>query len=353
MRSPRVYVSTLLWAAFAMEAAFGLDSTTTNAPTISAIPTSVPTPMALPIQAPAVTAPSPLLESSSVPWVETFLLPNGSIEDIGSTAWKATRMTGRFNVEDGYLVVEGFGSVGVLTTAPIDISNAGAVDVSLDVVSKGPLEFHQDYVELYVQVDDGEEQYIGKVAGRGHEAGVTITGKDFTGNSMVVIVRAYVSFALEFYLIDRLSVKPAASRSLPPVPTLAPMPTPVAPPVSPPPVYYPDIVFSLVNAFTDRDIGFLRDGRTISLRQLGTEDLNVRVAPGIPLVMGSVVFHYDGLFWRTENKAPYSFAGDIGLDYNAWTPSLGQHRIEATIYSDKRGTGVVVSRETVHFNVVA
>lgn len=303
-----------------MGAASGLDNER-----ILTVPTSVPPPISHPAEAPDET--TPYFDSqSAIPWVETFSKPDGTIADYGSTGWTATRLFGRFGVESGYLVLDGGGSVGVLETAPIDISSAGAVDVSLHVSSEGPLEVHQDYVQVFVQVDGGDEQNIGQV--KGQEAGTTITGRDIVGNSLVVIVRAYVSWQKEFYHIDQLSVMHAASN------------------------YHHDIVFYLVNAFTDQDFYILEDDMTLILTQLGTDALNVRVAPGFPLKIGSVVFNYDGKPWRTENWSPYSFAGDKDVDYNAWTPKLGRHSIEAIIYSEKYGAGAVVSRETIQFNVV-
>jgi hypothetical protein len=43
----------------------------------------------------------------------------------------------------------------------------------------------------------------------------------------------------------------------------------------------------------------------------------------------SVAFTLDGKPGKTEGTPPYSLAGDSGGDFNAWTPSLGEHQLTA------------------------
>jgi len=67
------------------------------------------------------------------------------------------------------------------------------------------------------------------------------------------------------------------------------------------------------------------------------------------------VFTLDGKKYSTETYAPYALAGDNngGLDYNAWTPSLGSHTLIVTPFSGAGGTGTAGKALTVHFTVTA
>lgn len=109
----------------------------------------------------------------------------------------------------------------------------------------------------------------------------------------------------------------------------------------------------LVNADTDEDIGPISSGDTVNLTTIGTGNLNVR-AETSPATVGSVVFGLDAdASYQTESIAPYTLAGDANGDYNAWTPSLGEHAITATPYSAAGGGGTAGIPLTVSFTVVS
>jgi Ricin-type beta-trefoil lectin domain-like len=176
-----------------------------------------------------VPAPAPtVVPASSLPWEETFAgLPNGTTSDVGSTAWTLTRTTGKFDVQNEALVVNGAGAVGVFTTPPIRISGGGRAAVSVQVRSRGPLETNGDYVRLFVNVDNGPAQLVGQVNGRTPNATTTTLSGNYTAAStIVVVIHAYVTFVDEFYIIDNIKVMTTTG-----APGPIPVPVPIAPPV--------------------------------------------------------------------------------------------------------------------------
>jgi len=87
---------------------------------------------------------------------------------------------------------------------------------------------------------------------------------------------------------------------------------------------------ALVNADTDKVIkGYeaLEDGATLDLAKLPTRNLSVIARTGGDVT--AVRFSVDGKAGRNERTAPYVLAGDTAGDFNAWTPSIGTHKITA------------------------
>jgi Ricin-type beta-trefoil lectin domain-like len=176
-----------------------------------------------------------------VPWEETFTgLFNGAKSNTGSTAWTLSRATGNFDVQNGVLLVNGGGPVGVFTTQPINIAANGGVTVSVQVQSQGMLEATQDYVKLFVKVNNGAEQLVGEV--KGNQTTVATLSGNYVGTTIVVVIRAYVSAGDEFYIIDNIRVVPATTSTVPvpqapgatKAPTKAPTPGATTAPVRPP-----------------------------------------------------------------------------------------------------------------------
>jgi hypothetical protein len=113
--------------------------------------------------------------------------------------------------------------------------------------------------------------------------------------------------------------------------------------------------FQVINATTDTDKHTLFPdsyGQEINYLTLGTNQINIR-ANVIPGSTGSVKFTLDGVS-KGDTKAPFSWAGDYpkfggGIDYMAFTPSLGEHTLVATPYSGPDGTGVKGLSRTIKF----
>jgi hypothetical protein len=108
---------------------------------------------------------------------------------------------------------------------------------------------------------------------------------------------------------------------------------------------------TLINADTNLDIGELLGGAIIDLSK--TPRLNVRAEPDPSVATGSVRFEYDERWFRTENGAIFAFAGNQGIDYFSWTPSVGVHTITATAHRDRDASGTEWPKSSVTFSVVS
>ena len=92
---------------------------------------------------------------------------------------------------------------------------------------------------------------------------------------------------------------------------------------------------ALVNGVTlidaDRDVPIqpLKNGDTLTLAQLSSQNLNVRVdaEPSVSRVLFSLNEHKR---FREETAKPFSLAGDREGDYHPWTPRPGENRLVIT-----------------------
>jgi parallel beta-helix repeat protein len=142
--------------------------------------------------------------------------------------------------------------------------------------------------------------------------------------------------------------------------TTTPRAPSTTPPTTPPAGATPGVFLPLIskltlfNAATDQPIGELKDGATLDLKQLGTNQLSV-VATTNPTKVGSVTFALDGQVIQTENFVPYSIKGDApkqgGRNYMPWTPTAGTHTLVVTPYSQAKGQGQAGTPMTVRFTV--
>ncbi len=114
--------------------------------------------------------------------------------------------------------------------------------------------------------------------------------------------------------------------------------------------------FTLINADNNRDIATLSNGYVINYATLGTRNIAIRANTN-PGTVGSVILDLNGVK-KTENGAPYTFAGDnatsTGINYNALSPVLaaGTHRLSATPYSSASGAGTAGTALNISFSVV-
>lgn len=113
--------------------------------------------------------------------------------------------------------------------------------------------------------------------------------------------------------------------------------------------------FRLINADTDVDVKKIYALEEIKYSTLGTRNINIK-ANTSPSTVGSVVFKLDSNPKKTENNKPYAYAGDQpkpggGIDYKAFTPSAGSHKLEATPYSGPNGTGVKGTTTILYFSI--
>jgi N-acetylneuraminic acid mutarotase len=114
------------------------------------------------------------------------------------------------------------------------------------------------------------------------------------------------------------------------------------------------VSFTLINANTDQPIaGFnpLANGSTLNLATLPTTKLNIR-ANTSPATTGSVKFGLDANpSFRTDNTPPYALAGDSQGNYHPWTPSVGEHTLTATTYTQTRARGTAGTPLVITFTV--
>ena len=115
---------------------------------------------------------------------------------------------------------------------------------------------------------------------------------------------------------------------------------------------------TVVNAVTGESVGELVDGLTLDLAAIGTDQLSV-IANTSPATVGSVAFGYDGKpDYQVESLAPYTIAGDGtaqdgAVTFTPWRPSVGEHILTVTPYSESGAGGNAGTALTVRFTVVA
>jgi PKD repeat protein len=109
----------------------------------------------------------------------------------------------------------------------------------------------------------------------------------------------------------------------------------------------------LYNADNDQPIMTLSDGATLNLASLPTRRLNIVAQPSSST--GSIKFQLDNTV-KIESIAPYALWGDAWPDrpndLNAWTPSVGSHKLQITAYSGAGANGSAGPTKTINFNVV-
>jgi len=113
--------------------------------------------------------------------------------------------------------------------------------------------------------------------------------------------------------------------------------------------------FTLINADVDAPIAAfdpLFDGAKIDLESLPTQNLNVRAETNG--AVGSVTFDLTGAesLNATENAAPYALFGDIGGDFNPWSPLIGSYSLTARSHELAGGGGQAGTDWTVGFEFV-
>ena len=68
--------------------------------------------------------------------------------------------------------------------------------------------------------------------------------------------------------------------------------------------------------------------------------------------VGSVSFWLNHQYQRTENVAPYAFAGDQYGYFNTWQPAIGHYNVSAIPYSGSQANGAPGKKLSIHFRVV-
>jgi hypothetical protein len=149
---------------------------------------------------------------NQIPWIEDFVLPDGTRANTGQTTWTATRSSGIFEVRNNRLFINQNGPEAIFQSSVIDISGE-SVSASLDVAFQGGVDNGQDYVKFYIKIDQGPEELVGFLDGKkfnGVELNpmqfITMQKDGIVGNTIQLIAKCYVTFGDEYYYIDKISV---------------------------------------------------------------------------------------------------------------------------------------------------
>ncbi|MEH0152618.1 T9SS type A sorting domain-containing protein [Limibacter armeniacum] len=109
------------------------------------------------------------------------------------------------------------------------------------------------------------------------------------------------------------------------------------------------VTFALYRADTDTEIGDLNDGDVIQQADFPAGTFSVRAI--VPPEARSVRFEYDGKFSTIENRQPYALFGDNNGDFKGGTLTIGTHTLRAAAYNGEQGSGDVVARSDIQFEV--
>lgn len=146
---------------------------------------------------------------------------------------------------------------------------------------------------------------------------------------------------------------PAPNPTPDPDPTPDPTPTPDPDPTPNPDPDEPTNTakitrFVLINADTDKEIGTLQNGATIS----PTSKINI-VAEVSGATKRHTYFHLNGKIVAYDRAVPYSLIGDNGNgDYKPWAPAKGTYELKATpTYADSAGRTRLGEDKTIRFTV--
>jgi len=117
------------------------------------------------------------------------------------------------------------------------------------------------------------------------------------------------------------------------------------------------LVFTLINADTEKEILTIKEGTTLNLATLPTKNLNIRIDAD-PLTVKSIKLALSGKW--TVNKtetAPYTLFGDEknsdgSVNYGGVIFSLGDYTLNATPYSGTNASGTAGTALKVNFKVI-
>lgn len=235
-----------------------------------------------------------------------------------------------------------------LNIAAVPSTAVGSVTFSLD----GATPRVDNWAPYSLMGDNNSSDFYAGKLDKGDHVLVTqaFSGPNGTGTRLG---RSVVSFFVSDY---QVGVASSPTSTPLPVVTAAPVVVATATPIPVVTAAPKGITFTLINADTDAPVaGYspMAEGTVIDFGRVGTRNLSVRA--DVPMMgVGSVRFSLDGNEWfKTENMAPYVIAGDDGNgNYLPWTPSVGAHKLTATVYSGTNTGGSVLGAQTINFTVV-
>jgi hypothetical protein len=168
-------------------------------------------------------------------WNEEFEgLADGTIEDLGSTAWSVNNSqihtvdlsdySGEsgipyyFEVRSNKLTAKSTRGEVVWTSYPINISGASNVFARMDVIGEGTLNdstncgkdcFDYDYVKVFYKINGGAEtpfSNLGSIPGKLALSNLKVSSNIPSGNTLQIVIRAYNTGNSEIFYFDNVQV---------------------------------------------------------------------------------------------------------------------------------------------------
>lgn len=120
---------------------------------------------------------------------------------------------------------------------------------------------------------------------------------------------------------------------------------------------YTALRFALIDSKTDEKIGYIFDGDIIDVAALGLNRPRFNIEAVLPsdTAVGSIVFNWNSVDYKTENTAPYLLCGvtkRLGSPKRCFELDVGHHTVAATVFSEADGGGVAGQQYTVGFEIV-
>ncbi|MEO0895078.1 MAG: LamG-like jellyroll fold domain-containing protein [Bacteroidota bacterium] len=151
--------------------------------------------------------------TASCNWNEGFSgLSNWATSDNGATAWSTTYGgSGYYGVYNGTLYAENLQSEAVWSSEIVDISSSSSAYISLKAQSGGDLE-SADYLKFYYSVDGGAQVlFATRTDNFNSDLPETITVNNISGSTLQVIVKSYVSWSGEYFMVDDVQINCGSS----------------------------------------------------------------------------------------------------------------------------------------------
>ena len=146
--------------------------------------------------------------SGDLPWVEQFNQSNGTTVDTGATGWSvntsACQSPFTFSVQNNRFEANNTDGECIWSSAQIDISEADAVTVSVNIDDTDNNKESSDYLRVYYKLNGGSETLLGQRSG--NISSETLSGTGLSGNSLQVIIKTRLSGGSEYYNWDNVSI---------------------------------------------------------------------------------------------------------------------------------------------------
>ncbi len=142
-------------------------------------------------------------------WLENFSgLSDGTIKDNGDTKWSSSRARYPGSVQNGRFQLNNNGGEQIWMSEVINTSEAGTINISIQVDSQGTLETsgqNRDFIELYYRLDDGTETLFFNMAGNVSAQQVSVSG--LSSDMVQFVIRAKTTGDDEYYYWDDIYVE--------------------------------------------------------------------------------------------------------------------------------------------------